>query len=246
VRLALTGRSEARLIEVAERCRARGAEVWFRSLDVTDERAMRAWITDVDKAVQGFDLVVANAGVSGGTIGTTDLEAATRGIFNINVTGVWNTIFPALDCMRPRKRGQIALLSSLGGLAPVSSPGAYSAAKAAIRIYGDRLRLELESEGIGVSVIMPGFVKTNMTDQNTHKMPLLMDLKRAVAIMRNGLEKNRAVIAFPLPLYVFVWLLSCLPTELQQLCIRAVWFHKREEPAVSAAAVRRSPRSLRR
>jgi short-subunit dehydrogenase len=65
--------------------------------------------------------------------------------------------------------------------------------------------------GVGVSVIMPGFIKTAMTDVNNFPMPFLMPAERAAAIVRRGLERNRPRIAFPWQTAFLAWLLGALP-----------------------------------
>jgi len=66
-------------------------------------------------------------------------------------------------------------------------------------------------DGIDVSVVCPGYVRSRMTAANTFPMPLLMDADRAARIIRRGLAKNRARIAFPWPVYAVAWLLGVLP-----------------------------------
>ena len=85
--LHLSGRDAARLEEAAAACRAKGAEVQPRVIDVCDADAMAAWIQGAGR----LDLVIANAGISAGTGGTTEPTAQTRLLFETNVTGVLNT-----------------------------------------------------------------------------------------------------------------------------------------------------------
>jgi NAD(P)-dependent dehydrogenase (short-subunit alcohol dehydrogenase family) len=68
--------------------------------------------------------------------------------------------------------------------------------------------------GVQVNVICPGFIRTAMTSVNRFRMPLLMDADRAAAIIHHGLAADRPRIAFPLPIYVLVLLLSLLPLRL--------------------------------
>ena len=96
--LALSGRDFDRLQAVATACLDKGANVSTTVVDVTDQTAMREWIMDADTAAP-LDIVLANAGISGG-----EDEATTRRIFDINLTGVLNTVHPALDCMIARAR----------------------------------------------------------------------------------------------------------------------------------------------
>ena len=206
ITLSLSGRDAARLQAVAESCRAAGAEVDARVLDVTDADAMTAWIETRDDA-QPLDLAIANAGISAGRGG----DDATRRIFAVNVGGVVNTVLPALSRMRVRRRGQVALMSSLAAFRGVSTAPAYAASKAAVRAWGEGMAMRCAEDGIGLSVIFPGFVVSRITADNPFPMPMLMDADRAARIIRRGLEKGRARIAFPLPMYLGARLAGALP-----------------------------------
>jgi short-subunit dehydrogenase len=219
VRLALTGRDEARLDAVAEACRAAGAESRVAALDVCARAPLAAWIAEVDRDAP-LDLAIANAGVSAGTGGDGETEAQLRRIVATNLDGVINTLLPVLDRMRPRRRGQVAIMSSLAGFRGFPGAPAYCASKAAVRIWGEALRGELHGAGIGVSVICPGYVRSPMTAVNEFPMPLLMDAERAARIIRRGLARNRPRIAFPWRLYAAVWLISALPPRLTDPLLR--------------------------
>ncbi len=208
--LALTGRNQVRLDEVAARCRARGAKVEIASLDIRDEPAVAGWIGEIDRRWP-IDLGFANAGVALGNAGGGETMAAVRQTFAVNVEGVLNTVLPLASLMRLRRRGQIAIVSSLASFRGFPGSGAYCASKAAERIFGESLRGDLAPFGVGVSVICPGFIRTPMTDVNTFPMPFLMEPERAAAIIRKGLERNKARIAFPWPMYMACWLLGALP-----------------------------------
>jgi short-subunit dehydrogenase len=205
--LALQGRDRNRLAKIASICIGLGATVETALVDVTDHAALKAWILDID-ARHALDLVIANAGVAGGS---GDAEAQMHEIMAVNVTGVIATIMPAIDCMRPRGRGTIAIMSSLAGFRGLPGAAAYCASKAAIRVLGESLRSDFAHDNIGVSVICPGFVTTPMTARNKSTMPMLMDADRAAAIIDRGLARNRARIAFPLPIFLLALSLSVLP-----------------------------------
>jgi short-subunit dehydrogenase len=210
VRLVLGGRSNERLASVAQACRLRGADVEATAVDVTERAAVVEWILDADRR-QPLDLVIANAGVSGGTLKGTESEDQARRIFAINIDGVLNTVFPALQPMLARKAGQIGIMASLAAYRGFPGAPAYGASKAAVRVWGEALRGDLAPLGVGVSVIMPGFIKTAMTDVNNFPMPFLMPAERAAAIVRRGLERNRPRIAFPWQTAFLAWLLGALP-----------------------------------
>ncbi len=220
--LSLTGRDARRLTDVVAACRAKGAAAEGVVIDVTDRDAMARWIAARDH-VAPLDMVVANAGISGGTSGVEDdAGAQAREIFAINLDGVMNTVMPAVGPMRARKRGHVALMSSLASFRGMGGAPAYSASKAAVRVWGEGLQSVLARDGVAVSVICPGFVVSRMTAVNTFKMPFLMDTPRAARIIRKGLEAGRGRIAFPWPTYAAVWLLAMLPDRLATLLTRNV------------------------
>jgi short-subunit dehydrogenase len=216
VTLALSGRNAERLQNVAEACRSKGAEVESALVDVTDRAAMENWIGQVNEETP-LQLIIANAGISGGPGGRIDGEPVSeaRKIFAVNLTGVLNTVEPALKIFQgtngPR---QIAIVSSLAGFRGWPGAPAYTASKGAVRFYGEAMRGALSHTNIEINVICPGFVKTRMTAKNNFPMPFNMDPEKAAVIIARGLTKNKGRIAFPLPTHFFAWFMSILPDAL--------------------------------
>jgi NAD(P)-dependent dehydrogenase (short-subunit alcohol dehydrogenase family) len=161
---------------------------------------MADWIA----AAGRLDLVVANAGISGGT-GREGVETAaqTRAIFAVNVDGVLNTVLPAIDAMRGQAvdasgvRGRIAVIASIAGF--VASPGApaYCAAKAAVDGWTVATAANVRREGIVLTSVCPGFIRTPMTAGNRYPMPGLMDADRAARIILRGVLAGRRRVVFP-------------------------------------------------
>lgn len=209
-RLHLSGRDSVRLAETRAACIGRGAVVVAETVDVADRAAMDSWIARAD-AAGALDLVIANAGISGGTGGSGENEDQTRAIFDVNLTGVINTVWPALRVLRPRQSGQIAIIASLAGYRGLPGAPAYSASKAAAKAWGEGLRGWLKPEGISVNVVCPGFVTTRMTSGNRFPMPFLMDAARAAEIIAEGLARDKPRISFPWPLAFATWLFAALP-----------------------------------
>ena len=114
VHLTLIGRDLARLDAVAKACELKGAAVRSATIDVTDRAFLADWLVSVDRMTP-IDLVIANAGISGGTAGleAAESEAQVQRIFAVNLDGMLNTIGPLLPRMAKRGRGQLALMSSL-------------------------------------------------------------------------------------------------------------------------------------
>jgi len=209
--LFLGGRDEARLGSVAAECRARGAVVVTRQVDVTDQAAMENWVLAADDQAP-LTLVIANAGISGGTGGRPGETAQqARAIFATNLEGVLNCLLPLMPRLQARKSGQIAIMASLAGFRGMPSAPAYAASKAAVKVWGEGLRGWLQADQVGVSVICPGFVETAMTARNRFPMPFLLKPDKAAEIMKRGIDSNRARISFPWPLAAIVWLIALLP-----------------------------------
>lgn len=209
--LFLCGRNKERLFETAANCKEKGAEVYTYLFDVTDAFAAQEAILNAD-ATHPIDLLIANAGISGGVLGEPEGGAQTRQIFNTNIFGVVNSVLPALERMRKRKSGQIAIIASIAGYRGLPSAPAYSASKSCVKALGEALRGWLRDEKIKVNVICPGFIKTPLTDANVFKMPFLMQPQKAARIIKKGIAKNKAIIAFPLPMAFGAWLMSALPS----------------------------------
>ncbi len=221
VMLTLTGRNEERLGDITALCEKAGASVNRAAIDVTDQKALSAFLIETDTK-NPVDLVIANAGISAGTGGCASGEPIdqARRIFDVNLTGTLNTIEPLLPKMIQRGGGQIALMSSLAGFLGWPGAPAYCGSKAAVKVYGESLRGSLKDAGIKVSVICPGFVDTRMSAANDFPMPFLMTPERAAGLIIRGLEKNKGRICFPLRAYFIIRLLGALPESLAQTVLK--------------------------
>lgn len=183
-----------------------------RALDLLDEPALAAWIADMEAATP-LDLVIANAGITGGHHGPGAEESIEelRQIVDINFVAACRTVHTALGPMRRRRRGQIALVSSLAGMRGLPYSPGYCASKAALITYAEALRAWLRRDGIEVAVILPGFVDTPMAARVNGPRPMMLTADRAASIIRRGLARGRPRIAFPLPLYWLQRAASLLP-----------------------------------
>ena len=211
VALALTGRDAGRLEAVAAACRAKGATVVAGTVDVVDRETFAAWLTAFDDA-HPVDLVIANAGISIDKDNSSlDDFSVIRKTLDVNIGGVLNTVEPLIARLIARKQGQIAIVSSLASFIGLPYSASYNASKAAVRVWGESIRYVLKKKGIGVSVVCPGVVVSRITANAPFPMPFLMTAARASAIIRRGLARNSARIAFPLGTKAAVWLGQVLP-----------------------------------
>lgn len=213
--LFLCARNKEKLEMVSKICQElnSNSKIDARIIDVRDQKALEDYIDEIEKQHK-IDLVIANAGISAGTALGIESKEQISEIFATNLTGVLNTINPAIKYMKLRSAGQIAIISSLAGFRGLPSCPAYSASKAAVRVYGEALRGNLQEYGIKVNVICPGYIKTPMTDVNKFYMPFMIDADKCAKIIKTRLEKNHGRIAFPFPLYFIIWLLTIIPSKI--------------------------------
>jgi short-subunit dehydrogenase len=215
VSLSLIGRDRERLEDTAAAARAQGAEVSIGQLDVRDQDAMARWIEAADMR-RPFDLVIANAGITTGLAPGDIAEdpRAVRAIVGINLIGVLNTIEPLIAPMCARGAGQMAFVGSIAGLRGLPYAPSYCATKAAVHAYSESLRGRIESRGVRVSLIIPGFVKTPLNDSIDGVKPLEITGTDAALLIQRGLERGKATIAFPRSLYLVARLARILPARL--------------------------------
>ena len=198
VTLGLVGRNKQRLDDVASICRGKGAIVSVGMLDVREREQLATWLVAFNDE-KPIELLIANAGVMGGARDEEILEPneGSRIIFETNIMGVLNTVQPILPRMMARRSGQIALVSSLAGFIPLPDAPSYAASKAAVLRYGLALRTALLGTGIKLSVICPGYVTTPMSAQEKGWRPFEMPAERAALLIKEGLLRDKAIIAFP-------------------------------------------------
>jgi NAD(P)-dependent dehydrogenase (short-subunit alcohol dehydrogenase family) len=216
VTLFLGGRDAQRLGLVADAVRERGAEAAIALIDVRDAEATERWITGAGR----LDLVLANAGISAGT-GAGEAESAgqARSIFATNLDGVLNTAFPAAAVMRGQApgpggvRGRIGVVASIAAFVPAPGAPTYCAAKAAVDAWAVATAPVWRREGIALTSICPGYVRTPMTAGNRFPMPGLMDADRAAAIMLRGMLAGRPRVAFPWWMAAAARLVGLLPAR---------------------------------
>ncbi len=219
--LFLTGRNSSRLNETVDRCLLKGALSESHILDVRDKDAVSDWIETIGKRTK-IDLVIANAGVTGTHGADREVETAETAMWQIetNLGGCVNVVTSVAGYMQRRKHGHIALVSSLAGLQPIADGPAYGASKAGIIAYAEAMRNYLCEDGITVSTICPGYIRTPMADQFTSWRPFELTADQAALKIKNALDKKKAFYAFPIPLLWSIRLGKLLPWRIRRATTR--------------------------
>jgi len=180
--------------------------------DVRDSDSLRRAAADFISRHGVPDLVIANAGVSIGTLTeAAEDEQAFRDVFDINVIGMMNSFQPFIAPMRNAGSGTLAGIASVAGYRGLPGSGAYSASKAAAISYLESLRVELRGDGIRVATLCPGYIETEMTAKNPYRMPFIMDADTAASKILRLLEAGRSYAVIPWQMAVVARLMHVLP-----------------------------------
>jgi NAD(P)-dependent dehydrogenase (short-subunit alcohol dehydrogenase family) len=185
------------------------------ALDVTDHAALQAAAADFIATHDGADIVIANAGISQGTLTDyqEDLPVFER-IIATNVTATVATFQPFLAAMRAQPRPDLCRLVGIGSVAGIRGlpgAGAYSASKAAVISYCESLRVELRASGIKVVTIAPGYIDTPMTQVNHYRMPFLMPVEQFARRALQSIAAGCSYRVIPWQMGVVAKLLRLLP-----------------------------------
>jgi NAD(P)-dependent dehydrogenase (short-subunit alcohol dehydrogenase family) len=184
-----------------------------RPLDVTDAAAVRTCATEI--LAQGpLDLVLYCAGHYRAQRATAfDLAEMERHL-DINYRGALHVLDAVLPALLARGSGHISLVSSVAGYRGLPQSLAYGPTKAALTNLAENLYLDLQPQGLGVSVVHPGFVQTPLTAQNEFQMPALITPEQAAQAMLDGWSAGAFDIHYPKRFTRWMKLLRVLPHRL--------------------------------
>ena len=182
------------------------------ALDVRDLAQLNAAAGDFMAKHGVPDLVIANAGVSHGTLTeqAEDIEVF-REILDINVTGMVNTFHPFVSAMRVAGRGILAGVASVAGYRGLPGAGAYSASKAAAINYLESLRVELRGSGVRVATVCPGYIATPMTAKNPYPMPFIIPADDFARRFARAIASGKDYAVIPWQMAIVAKLLRSLP-----------------------------------
>ncbi len=184
-------------------------------LDVRDAAAVQQAAEDFIERVGCPDVVIANAGVSVGTLTeyAEDLDTFQQ-VMDINVLGMVKTFQPFVAAMRAAQHGTLAGIASVAGFRGLPGASAYSASKSAAISYLESLRVELHGSGVKVVTICPGYIRTAMTGINPYPMPFILDADDAARRMARVIGRGTSFAVVPWQMAAAGWVLKRLPNWL--------------------------------
>ncbi|MFZ5584211.1 MAG: SDR family oxidoreductase [Pseudomonadota bacterium] len=186
------------------------------ALDVSDAPALAAAAADFTARHGAPDIVIANAGVSVGTLSECPEDlAAFRKVMDTNVFGMAATFAPFIGPMAAAGGDRrLVGIASVAGIRGLPGAEAYSASKAAAIAYLESLRLEMAPKGIKVVTIAPGYIETPMTAINPYPMPFLLPAAEAARRFARAVAKGTSYTVIPWQMGVVAKVLRLLPNWL--------------------------------
>ncbi|WP_025040784.1 SDR family oxidoreductase [Nitrosospira briensis] len=190
-----------------------GASIYVA--DVRDAGAMQAAAHDFMRRHGCPDIVIANAGISRGTLTeyAEDREVF-ESILATNVIGMVNLFQPFISVMRTAGQGNLVGIASVAGYRGLPGSGAYSASKAAAISYLESLRVEMHGNGVSVITICPGYVATSMTANNPFRMPFLLTAEEVAEKIVRIIENKVLFAVIPWQMAIVARVLKFLPNFL--------------------------------
>ncbi len=184
------------------------------ALDATDAGAVQTVCAEVLRRTSRLDLVMYCAGHYQ-AMRTNDYDLAEmKRHLEINYVGALNLLAAVLPVLQRQGHGHLSLVSSVAGYRGLPKALAYGPSKAALQHLAENLYLDLHPQGVGVSVVNPGFVATPLTAPNDFAMPALQTPEQAAQAIVRGWERGRFDIHFPKRFTLWLKLMRLLPHSL--------------------------------
>ena len=189
------------------------------AFDVGDNDAVRAAAAAIE-ADGPLDMVMYCAGYYSEQRATDfDLDEMLRHQ-QVNYVGALHVLAAVLPQFVARRSGHVCLVSSVAGFRGIPKSLAYGPTKAALINLAETLYMDLSDSGIGVSLVNPGFVETQLTAQNEFKMPALIAPEQAARAILHGWAQGRFEIHFPRRFTLAMKAVGLLPFGLYQSVVR--------------------------
>lgn len=177
-------------------------QVSLHIVNITDREKVHQLPAEVIAAHGSVDGVINNAGIIQPFVDVKDLDyTLIEKVMNVNFYGTLYMTKAFLPELLKRPEAHIANVSSMGGFIPFPGQTFYSASKAAVKIFTEGLYSELKGTNVGVTVIHPGAVNTNIMENSEIKNPNFKDsedkgqkilsAEKATSIMISGIEQNK-------------------------------------------------------
>ena len=216
--LILLARREDKLYKLRKELYEQCKTVEVLVADVTEFTPLQEKISKITN----LDMVILNAGISIGHSCEITPIADFKRLYDVNVLSNHAILEVLLPKFQAQQSGTIVFISSLASLFSMPSSKVYSSSKRALNAYAEGIRYKYKKDGIKVINILPGFIKSELTDKNEFDMPFLLETDEGVRRIKKAIEKKKEFYAFPLRFYLIIWTLNLLPSNLRQRIVNSI------------------------
>ena len=237
-RALVTGASSGLGAALAQRLAAHGCEVWLAArradrldaevrairaaggrahalvLDVGDYDATFERLEQLDRESGGMDMVIANAGIAGLPAAIPLSRASwqsTREILSVNLCGAVASFAPFIGGMLERGHGHLVGISSIAAEFPNPRTPVYGASKAGLSFLLKSIDMELRPRGVPVTIVEPGFVRTEAAQGVEEPMPFILETDAAVARIERAIQRRARLVRFPWQWTMLLRMVAQLP-----------------------------------
>lgn len=214
--LILLARREDKLFALRSQLFERAKSVEVVVADVTEFESLQAKIDTIG----AVDIVILNAGISLGHSDAITPIADFKRLYDVNILSNHAILEVLLPKLQEQQSGKIVFISSLASLFSMPNAKVYSSSKRALNAYAEGVRYKYQNDRIKVVNILPGFIRSELTDKNEFDMPFFLETKEGVQRIKKAIDSNKRFYAFPLRFYFLIQLLNFLPHFLREKIVK--------------------------
>ena len=168
-------------------------------------------------------MVILNAGIS---LGHNSDEIPTieqfKNLYDVNLLSNHAILEILLPKFKEQKSGKIVFISSLASLISMPTSKVYSSSKRALNAYAEGIRYKYSKYGIKVITILPGFIKSELTDKNSFHMPFFLSTQDGVKRIKKAIQNNKTFYPFPFRFYLLIRVFNLLPQFLREKIVNSI------------------------
>ena len=198
--------------EIYEQCKS----VEVIVADVTQFESLQKKL----RTIHSLDMLILNAGVALHNNESIPTIEDFKKLYDVNVLANHAILEVLLPIFKNQHSGKIVFISSLASLLTMPTSEVYSSSKRALNAYAEGIKHQYKEYGIKVSLVLPGFIESEMTAKNSYEMPFMIGTSEGVRKIRTAIEKSKEFYVFPLKLYYFIRFVNLLPSFLRESIVK--------------------------
>ncbi len=213
-KVAVSARRFERLKQLSE-----NENIFSYPLDVSDKEKVEETSKKIINEFNDLDLCVFSSGIYERSLEKEINVENIKKTFEINYLGTVNCVKAVESHFKNKKSGHIAIVSSPVGYRGLPKSSGYTPSKAALNNFTQGIFFDFRKYDVKVTLISPGFIKTQLTDKNDFPMPFLRSAEYAAEKIYKGLISNKFEIIFPPQIAFMYWIFRILPNRIYNFLI---------------------------